>query len=925
MSTPPAQIGPYRVEREIGRGGMGVVFLARDPRLERDVAIKALPDHLAGDPERLARFEREARTLAQLSHPNVAGIFGVEEHEGARYLVLEYVDGETLADRLDRGALPTDEAIELGIEIARGLEAAHEAGVVHRDLKPANIKLTPDGRVKVLDFGLAKSSDVSRSSSALTQSPTLTTPFADSPTVAGAIMGTAPYMSPEQARGRSVDKRTDLWSLGVVLYECLTGAGPFVGETATDSIGAILHRDVDFTRLPRDAPEALRRVLRRCLERDKDRRLRDAADARLDLEEARSGPRDRAPAAPRRRGRRVAAIAAALLVGALGVVAGWAARGPSDPGPEPTTHVSVPVALAPDAILPTAGMFDLSPDGRTIAYIGVDPNDDSPSPTPAIYLRSLGEREPRRLAGTDHAQKAFFSPDGSQLLFSWNDPDSPTDELRRVSVAGGPALTVLEDREGLAWMLGDSFGWLDGSTALVMGRDRPVLHALSIGGGAPREIATLGDDGVARARVVLRPRGMAGGAWILLTLEEYGETERTQRLVAVDPATGESSVILEDAAYGMTTAGGRLLFARGSTLCAAPFDERARQVTGAITPVASGLWGKGEFRVTAGGELLYALGPVGAPLRRIMTIDRSGNVAPLIELSRRFLGHVALSPDGKRLATGIASAGGNLPPRAHVVDLTTGFVRPVVDRPIPTFVPRWMPDGRVTYTEWVNVDLAVLKAIDPGNEAEGVPLHVEADGEAEIALATFTPDGERFVAAARFSDDPDDEGLFLFETDGARPPRRIAAVGQDFALASLSPDGRWLAYSTDASGRPQVVVRALDAEAPDRTPIVPVSIDGGIKPFWSPDGTELFFSDPLDKDIMGVRFEEGPTPTVSRPIEIIDGDRMDRAEGWGSPVAITPDGERFIFVEGADDGAPTALQLAIDWLPELDRLVPPAN
>ncbi|MHC4976330.1 MAG: serine/threonine-protein kinase, partial [Planctomycetota bacterium] len=282
MLDPGSSIGPYTIDREIGRGGMGVVYLARDTRLDRDVAIKSLPEHLASDPERLARFEREAKVLATLNHPNVAGIYGVEEVDGARYLILEYVEGETLAVRLDRGDIPPDEAVEIALEIAAGVEAAHEAGVIHRDLKPANIKFDAEGRIKVLDFGLARAEESSSTGSSMSQLPTITSP-AHSPTMAGVILGTAAYMSPEQARGRKVDKRSDIWSFGVVLYEMLTGAGPFRGETVTDSIGAILHKDIDFNSLPPATPSSVRHVIARCLERDKANRYRDIGDAAYDL------------------------------------------------------------------------------------------------------------------------------------------------------------------------------------------------------------------------------------------------------------------------------------------------------------------------------------------------------------------------------------------------------------------------------------------------------------------------------------------------------------------------------------------------------------------------------------------------------------------------------------------------------------------
>jgi serine/threonine protein kinase len=318
------EIGPYSVEAEIGRGGMGVVYRAIDTRLGRAVAIKALPEHLADDEERLARFEREARTLAALNHPNVAGIHGVEEHQGRRYLVLEYVDGETLAERLDRGTLAVDEALEVCGQIAAGVEAAHEAGIIHRDLKPGNVKLTPDGKVKVLDFGLAKEAEEGSSSSVdLTRSPTLTA--AQSPTAAGVILGTAPYMSPEQARGRPVDRRSDIWSFGVVLYECLTGASPYVGETVSDSIAAILQADVDLDRLPVGTPRLVRRVLRRCLARDKDRRYRDIGDVRLELFEAREGDGEEDLLAEATGGRRaiLAWVVAAVALVALVATVAW--------------------------------------------------------------------------------------------------------------------------------------------------------------------------------------------------------------------------------------------------------------------------------------------------------------------------------------------------------------------------------------------------------------------------------------------------------------------------------------------------------------------------------------------------------------------------------------------------------------------------
>lgn len=463
------RIGPFEVIKELGRGGMGIVYLARDTRLDRQVAIKALPEHLASDPVRLERFEREAKTLAGLSHVNVAGIYGVEEQEGARYLVLEFVEGETLADIIDRGPLVMDDAIEYAAQIAAGLEAAHEAGVIHRDLKPANIKITPDGVAKVLDFGLARTAEATSSSGAL-DNPTLTTPQPQhSPTIEGAILGTAAYMSPEQARGRRVDTRTDIWSFGIVLYEMLVGASPFQGETATDSIGAILHKDLDLDRLPPDTPRDVRRLISRCLHRDRTARLQSIGDARIELQEAADPSNRDEPlvALSSSSARTWQMIAGALL---LALVAGgvWALqRAPNIEPPLRPDIASIAQVLDSMQIVSEPS---ISPDGRTVVFsaqdgadydiysirvggsnpVNLTPNSDGDEKHPAVspdgeYIAYTSSRDPggifimgatgenpRRI--TDSGFDPEWSPDGTKLVYTSEDVFSPYGRITMASL-----------------------------------------------------------------------------------------------------------------------------------------------------------------------------------------------------------------------------------------------------------------------------------------------------------------------------------------------------------------------------------------------------------------------------------------------------------------------------------------------------------
>ena len=431
------QIGPYQVLREIGRGGMGVVYLARDARLERDVAIKALPEDLAKDPVGLERFEREARAIAGLSHQNIAGIYGIEEQDGAKYLILEYIDGLTLADRLDAGPLPLEEAMQVAVQIAAGIEAAHETGIIHRDLKPANIKIDTDDLVKILDFGLARADEGSSSTGMSFDGPTIHQDNPQPPpTMEGMILGTAAYMSPEQARGRRVDKRTDIWAFGVILYEMLVGSNPFKGETATDSIGAVIHKDIDLSKLPSGTPSSVHHVLTRCLERDKSKRFRDIGDVRIELEHG-SGE-SLAAVNPARRSPFELIALAAIIFAIAGAGAMWLLK----PSPKPTLmNLAIPVADRFESI----DQLAISPDGETIAMIAKEHPTENGSTDNAVYVRNWSDENFRKLQGTDRATGTVaFSPIGDHLLIEIDDEVRPISEVRSFPIAGGPSTKAFD-------------------------------------------------------------------------------------------------------------------------------------------------------------------------------------------------------------------------------------------------------------------------------------------------------------------------------------------------------------------------------------------------------------------------------------------------------------------------------------------------
>ncbi len=756
----PTQIGHYTVSRELGRGGMGVVYLARDARLDRDVAIKALPAELAADPARLERFEREAKTLAQLHHENIAAIYGVEVQDGARYLVLEFVEGETLADRLDRGPLPVDDALEFAGQIASGIEAAHDAGVIHRDLKPGNVILTPEGRAKVLDFGLARSDDGMSSSGNGLDSPTMTSPVMNSPTIAGAILGTAPYMSPEQARGRRVDKRTDIWSFGVVLYEMLTGIGPFHGETATDSIGAILHKNVDLSRLPAGTPAQVRRVLKRCLARDKNERYRDIGDAALDL---RAVEPTAEPVSSSSRGVGVLLGIFGLLVGALAMwfVTCSLVTGPSEPAPV----VRFDIHLEQDGRLSRmmGPNFALSPDGRSLAYC-LDVAE-----TRTLYVRDLDTERATVLTSGNVIEDPFFSPDGNWVAY-YNGTS-----LMKIAVHGGSPFEICESggdmSRGGVWLT-------DGTIVFAPDTTSPLMR-VSASGGEPTPVTTLVSDQNERSH--RWPASVPGqDDLIVFTSQTRDQSFYESSIEIVDLANGTRSVLYQGGAFPRVTPAGVLLFARDGTLFGVQLTQDYRSSIGEAVPIASGLYtnsanGGAHYSIADNGTFLYAEGRGGdittSQPRWVSLADGTTEAVSGIVPGEYFFPKV--SPDGKRFL----SQGALLNSRVMVHEFRRSVSTPVTSDEFGSIYPIWSPDGQ-----------QIAFAADSRDQV--VPsLHVTSLGSDEPPRRLLTADAREH---APLSWSPD--GLTSFCT------RRRAATGASASTRTISRPARAESISPLAPG-----------------------------------------------------------------------------------------------------------------------------
>jgi Tol biopolymer transport system component len=878
-----SRLGPYDVTAKLGRGGMGEVYRAHDRRLDREVALKVLPEGLTADPERLARFEREAKVLAQLHHPHIASIFGLEESGAIRALVMELVEGPTLAERLAGGALPVDETLSIARQIAAALEAAHEKGIVHRDLKPQNIKVRPDGAVKVLDFGLAKAASTqlgsSPSASRLAESPTIT----QGATELGVVLGTAAYMAPEQAKGLAVDMRADFWAFGVVLYEMLVGRSLFAGETVTDTLAGVLKNEIDFERLPQGTPPALRSLLRRCLVRNPKNRLHDIADARIVLDEIAAGRGD--PEA--------AALAPALarpspppylpyLVGALGLAAGllaawrpWAGTGAA-PAPALTRlEVSLPPGVEP--LSGIAGLFALSPDGRTVAMIGVRDGQRQ------LYLRPFGRADSIEIPGTAGVNSAAFSPDSSAVVFV---PGSA--QVTRLSIADQSRTVLVSGAD-----LETTVGW--GPSGVYFNREG-AIWLVPGAGGEPRQLAPLE---AARGEVSqIDPLEVPESGQVVFTSLSRGD--EPARLEAVALASGARRVLVERATSPGWSPTGHLLFERDGILWAAPFDARNTALSGPPVAVVRGAeigslrYGSLGYRL-ASGTLVYM--PPTFEEKRIIVVDRDG-VERALDLPPGPWATPRLSPDGKRLLfEGNSSV-------VEVLDLERGTRTVLAPPAFGSAFPIWTTDGgrvvsrRYNLPHWVAADGSGRGGMLPGVSINDYPSAAALDPDTLLMVRVHPQTGG---------------DVMLQSIGGSFPPKALLATAAYEGGPVLSPDGRWLLHQSNASGRPEIYVR--DFAALDR--VWQVSEGGGVQSRWRADGGEIYYRS--GQRMMASAFDgKGAEPRLGRPVALFR-DEYDFGKGLSlQNYDVGRDG-RFLMLRRTPSGG--RLHVVLGWGAELERLI----
>jgi len=889
---PGTRLGPYEIVSAIGAGGMGEVYRARDTKLNREVALKVLPAGVALDPDRLARFKREAQMLASLNHPNIAAIHGFEDSGDIHALVLELVEGETLADRIARGAVPLEDALPTARQICDALEAAHEHGIIHRDLKPANIKVRPDGSVKVLDFGLARAVEAAPAAGT-SLSPTITSPAMM--TGVGVLLGTAAYMAPEQARGKAVDKRADIWAFGCVLFEMLTGKRAFEGDEIADVLARVIEREPDFTRLPPQTPPAIRRLLRRALEKDRKGRLDSAVAARLDIQEAMSAPAETTPIETRgglRRNARVAwsVASALLLVAALATGALYYVGTARDEAPPVRFFISLPdgwelarQSAPPSGASPTP--LSVSPDGRTLAFAA-----RSIEGKFQIWLRSLGTLDAQPLAGTEGAASPFWSPDSGALGFFAGG------KLKKIAVSGGPPITLADaaSERGGAWNR-------DGVIVFAPTLTSPLMK-VAAAGGTPAAATTLGKGEAAHQRPVFLPDGQH---FLYRVVTAGAQAQVPIYMGSLD--SPDRSLLLKSDSLNIAYARGHLLFLRETTLLAQPFDTSRLMLTGDAFPVAEqiqmqGTPPAGVFSASDTGVLAYQTG-IGGRATELTWFDRTGKKLGTLGQPDQYA-DVELSGDARQASVSLPDQSGK-GRDIWMLDVARNLRTRFTFDPTDELALIWSPDrSRVAYNSRRkgHLDLYMKPASGAGME------EVLLEDQNEKYPLSWSPDGQRILYVRAGGTTGND--LFVLPLSGDRKPVPLLNTQFSEAPGQFSPDGRWVAYSSNESGRNEVYVVPFSGQGGKWQ----VSA-GGTNARWTRNGSEIVYMSP-DNTLMaaevngrGTGFEVGAVTPLFRT----------RIAPTRYEYDVTADGQRFLINTLPEQTTSSPITVVLNWTAGLKK------
>ena len=886
---------------------MGEVYQATDSNLKRSVAIKVLPASVAGDADRLARFQREAEVLAALNHPNIAAIYGLEKTPDFTALVMELVEGEDLSQRIARGAIPIDEALPLAKQIADALEAAHEQGIIHRDLKPANIKVRSDGTVKVLDFGLAKAMEpAAGSASSMSMSPTLTTPAMM--TGVGMILGTAAYMSPEQAKGRAVDRRADVWAFGCVLYEMLTGRRAFDGDDVQDTFVAIMRDEPDWARLPAALPFALGTYLKRCLQKDAKQRVQAMGDVRLALEgafeTASATMPHAAPVTPPPLWRRMALVGVpALAVGAaVAVTVTWLVTRPA--APQPVRFSIVSPSTQPLSIHGFQRDIAITPDGRHIVY-RVGPNGTVEA---QLAVRSLDQLDARLLTGINSNRSPFISPDGRWIGYF---EGAPGGELKKVSILGGPPITLCKftnnPREA-SWGLDDTiiFATGDPSTGLL---------SVAAGGGDPK-VLTKPDTARGEADHIL-PFILPGGRAVLFTITAQGQPIDNAQIAVLDLKTGQKKTLIRGGSDARYVDTGHLVYAAAGTLRAVRFDLGRLEVTSDPVPVVekvtmSGTTGTANFVLAQNGTLAYVPGGIGGGLARSLTwVNRQGKEEPIKTPVRGYT-LLRLSPDGGRVALDIRDQDNDV----WVWDLKRETLSRLTFDPAADTNPVWTPDSRRII--FGSARGGVFNLYGQAADNTGTIERLTTSPNTQYPNS-MSPDGAHVLFVENAPKTVQDIGMLTLDPARKSEVAPLLATTFNELNAEVSPDGRWVSYQSNESGTSQVYVRPFPKVDAGRWQ---VSTGGGTRPVWARSGRELFYE--FNNALIAVPVQTtGAIFIPGNPAKLFDA----APYYFGNTARtydVSADGQQFLMIKlaGTSNAAAASIVVVQHWTEELKARVP---